>query len=96
VIVSTGLADFLGDHDATRFFATCSAALRPGGLLVTSAQRPQPLADFLMRELAELRPLYRNASEISHVVHSAGLTDIAAVPDHVGYQSLVTARRRKI
>jgi 2-polyprenyl-3-methyl-5-hydroxy-6-metoxy-1,4-benzoquinol methylase len=92
VIVSTGLADFLDDTAATRFFETCRAALEPGGLLVTSAQRPQPLADYLMRELAELRPTYRDAEQISAVVRNAGFIDVAAVPDRVGYQTLVTAR----
>lgn len=92
VIVSTGLVDFLDDADATRFFVTCRAALKPGGLLVTSAQRPQRLADYLMRELAELRPTYRDAERISAVVRSAGFRAITAVPDRVGYQTLVTAR----
>lgn len=92
VIVSTGLVDFLDDAAATRFFVTCRAALKPGGLLVTSAQRPQRLADYLMRELAELRPTYRDAERISAVVRSAGFCAITAVPDRVGYQTLVTAR----
>lgn len=92
VIVSTGLADFLDDADATRFFATCRSALRPGGLLVTSAQLPQRLADFLMRELAELRPRYRSAPQIAAVVRDAGFADVATRPDRVGYQTLVTAR----
>jgi len=92
VIVSTGLADFLDDAGATRFFETCRAVLEPGGLLVTSAQRPQPVADYLMRELAELRPTYRDAEQISTVVRNAGFVDVAAVPDRVGYQTLVTAR----
>ncbi|HEX4685128.1 MAG TPA: class I SAM-dependent methyltransferase, partial [Gemmatimonadaceae bacterium] len=92
VIVSAGLADFLDDAAAVRFFATCRAALKPGGLLVTSAQRPQRLADYLMRELAELRPTYRDAEQISAVLRGAGFTGMTAVPDHVGYQTLVTAR----
>jgi hypothetical protein len=92
VIVSTGLADFLDDAEATRFFVTCRAALKPGGLLVTSAQRPQPLADYLMRELAELRPTYRSAERISAVLCSAGFSAITSVSDRVGFQILVTAR----
>lgn len=92
VIVSTGLVDFLSDADATRFFATCRRALRPGGLLVTSAQQPQRLADYLMRELAELRPYYRDAGRITAVLRSAGLEIEAARADRVGYHTLVTAR----
>jgi hypothetical protein len=45
-----------------------------------------------MRELAELRPTYRNAEQISAVLRGAGFTGITAVPDRVGYQTLVTAR----
>lgn len=93
VIVSTGLVDFLDDADATRFYATCLRALRPGGLLATSAQQPQRLADYLMRELAELRPYYRGAEQITAVLRSAGFTEISALPDRAGYQTLVTARK---
>ena len=93
VIVSTGLVDFLPDDDATRFFRVCLGALRPGGLLVTSAQQPQRLADWLMRELAELRPYYRGPDRIAGVVAAAGFGEIAADKDAVGLQSLVTARK---
>jgi SAM-dependent methyltransferase len=96
VIVSTGLADFLDDVDVTRFYATCLHVLRPGGLLVTSAQQPQRLADYLMRELAELRPYYRGAEQITAVVRSAGFVDVAARPDKVGYQTLVAARKAAV
>jgi SAM-dependent methyltransferase len=96
VIVSTGLVDFLGDADATRFYATCLHVLRPGGLLVTSGQQPQRFADYLMRELAELRPYYRSAEQITRVARSAGFVDVVARPDHVGYQTLVTARKASL
>lgn len=93
VIASTGLVDFLDDGSAMRFFLTCHTALRPGGLLVTSAQQPQPLADYLMRELAELRPVYRGPAQIVDVVRRGGFSDIQARPDAVGLQTLVTARK---
>jgi SAM-dependent methyltransferase len=93
VIVSTGLVDFLDEAAARRFLATCHGALRPGGLLVTSAQQPQRIADYLMRELAELHPYYRDAAGISAIVRRAGFGDIEARPDAVGLQTLVTARK---
>ncbi len=93
VVVSTGLVDFLSDDEAARFFRACHRALRPGGLLVTSAQQPQKLADYLMRELAELRPQYRGPDGIADVVASAGFGEIAVRKDSVGLQSLVTARK---
>lgn len=91
-IVSTGLADFLDDEEAVRFYDTCRRALRPGGLLATSAQQPQPLADFLMRELAELRTTYRSADELSALLRRAGFVEIVMRPDSVGFQTLATAR----
>lgn len=93
VIVSTGLGDFLDDDAVSAFYDTCRLALRPGGLLVTSAQQPQRFADYLMRELAELRPRYRSAEQITRVLQSIGFSDVVARPDAVGLQSLVTARR---
>lgn len=93
VIVSTGLGDFLGDADASRFYSTCLHALRPGGLLVTSAQMRQPLADYLMRELAELRLWYRGAAAITAILERVGFAGVATRPDRTGYQTLVTARR---
>jgi hypothetical protein len=93
VIVSTGLVDFLDDGETLRFFATALEALTPGGLFVTSAQQPQRLADYLMRELAELRPFYRSGNELTALARRAGFTAVNAEPDVVGYQALLTARR---
>lgn len=92
VIVSTGLVDFLDDRDTVRFLTTCHGALRPGGLLVTSAQQPQRVADWLMRELAELRPFYRGPDQLSALARSAGFGDVSARRDAVGLQTLLTAR----
>lgn len=93
IIVSTGLVDFLDGSDATRFYATCHSALRSRGLLVTSAQESQWFADYLMRELAELRPYYRDAAQIAAVLRSAGFVDVATQADQTGLQTLVTARK---
>ena len=91
-IASTGLADFLDDAEAVRFYETCRRALRPGGLLATSSQQPQPLADYLMRELAELRAIYRSADELHALLQRAGFPEIAIRRDAVGFQLLATAR----
>jgi chemotaxis methyl-accepting protein methylase len=93
VIVSTGLGDFLDDATLMRFYRICHQALRPGGVLVTSAQQPQPLADFLMRELAELRATYRGPEQLGAVLRSAGFTDLTVRPDAVGLQALALARK---
>jgi SAM-dependent methyltransferase len=93
VIVSTGLGDFLDDVSLVRFYGICHQALRPGGVLVTSAQQPQPLADFLMRELAELRATYRDPRQLEAALRSAGFTDVTVRPDAVGLQALAVARK---
>lgn len=93
VIVSTGLGDFLDDDALVRFYRICHGALRPGGALVTSAQQPQPLADFLMRELAELRATYRSPDQLADALHAAGFTDVTVRRDAVGLQALAVARR---
>lgn len=93
VIVSTGLGDFLDDDDLVRFYGTCHGALRAGGALVTSAQQPQPLADFLMRELAELRPTYRGPDQLAETLRAAGFTNVVVRPDAVGLQALAVARK---
>ena len=93
VITSTGFVDFLDDASAGRFFVTCLNALRPGGLLVTSAQQPQRIADYLMRELAELHPYYRGSAQIAGILRDAGFIEVSAQRDKVGLQTLVTARR---
>ena len=93
VIVSTGLGDFLDDASLVRFYRICHQALRPGGVLVTSAQQPQPLADFLMRELAELRATYRDPRQLEEALRSSGFTDVSVRRDPVGLQALAVARR---
>jgi SAM-dependent methyltransferase len=93
VIVSTGLGDFLDDTSLVRFYRNCHQALRPGGVLVTSAQQPQPLADFLMRELAELRATYRDPRQLEAALRSAGFTEVTVRKDSVGLQALAVARK---
>ena len=93
VITSTGFVDFLDDANAERFYGTCLGALRPGGLLVTSAQQPQMIADYLMRELAELHPYYRDSEQITGILRNAGFSEVSPRRDQVGLQTLVTARR---
>ena len=93
MILSTGLGEFLADEQLLRFYAICHAALREGGSLVTSATRWDRLSDYLMRELAELRPYYRGSGEIVRLLRRAGFDDISARLDDVGLQTLVTAQR---
>jgi len=93
VIVSTGLGEFLPDDALVRFYGICRDALRVGGSLVTSGTRRDPVSDYLMRELAELRARYREPDELLRLLRLAGFTDVSARMDAVGLQTLVIARR---
>lgn len=95
VIVSTGLGEFMADDPLVRFYSICRDALREGGSFVTSATRRDPLSDYLMRELAELRARYREPDEAVRLLRLAGFTDITTRRDDVGLQTLLVARRAR-
>ncbi|MGH7544055.1 MAG: class I SAM-dependent methyltransferase family protein [Gemmatimonadota bacterium] len=96
VILSTGLGEFLDDEQLLRFYVICRAALRDGGTFVTSATRREPFSDYLMRELAELRPHYREPDELVRLLGQAGFHDVSARLDDIGLQVLIAARRRQV
>jgi hypothetical protein len=52
------------------------------------------VADYLMRQLAELHTQYRRADEMFRWLHTGGFQDVATRRDDVGLQTLVTARKR--
>ncbi len=93
VIVSTGLGEFLTDELLVQFYRNCHDRLRAGGTFVTSAMQPDRVADYLMRQLAELHTHYRRADEIARWLHTAGFHDVSTRQDDVGLQTLVVARR---
>ncbi|MGQ0642002.1 MAG: class I SAM-dependent methyltransferase family protein [Gemmatimonadaceae bacterium] len=93
VIVSTGFGEFLADDALQGFYAICHATLRSGGILVTSCMQRDRLADYLMRELAELRAHYRHSEQLRRLLVRAGFHDVAAQQDPTGLQSLVVARK---
>jgi SAM-dependent methyltransferase len=93
VIVSTGLGEFLNDDLLVQFYRNCHARLRPGGTFVTSSMQPDRVADYLMRQLAELHTHYRRGDEIIRWLHVAGFYQVSARQDDVGLQTLIVARR---
>jgi hypothetical protein len=93
LILSTGFGDFLPDEELVRFYAICRGALRGRGALVTSGMRRDRLADYLMRELGELRAHYRETSELLQLLRRAGFREVVARRDAVGLQTLLVARR---
>jgi hypothetical protein len=92
-IVSTGLGEFLDNELLVRFYRNCHQRLRYGGTFVTSAMQPDRLADYLMRQLAELHTYYRRGDELTRWLHTAGFHEVSARRDDVGLQSLVVAHK---
>jgi SAM-dependent methyltransferase len=93
VIVSTGFGEFLPDAELQAFYATCHRALRDGGTFVTSCMQRDRVADYLMRELAELRAHYRQSGDLHRMLEATGFDDVSARQDGTGLQSLVVARK---
>jgi len=93
VITSTGLGEFLSDDLLVQFYRNCHDRLRSGGTFVTSSMQPDRVADYLMRQLAELHTHYRRADEVIRWLHTAGFHDVSTRQDDVGLQTLVVARR---
>ena len=94
VIVSTGLGEFLDDELLVKFYGHCHERLRVGGVFVTSGMQADRVADYLMRQLAELHAHYRRADELIRWLHTVGFHEIATRRDDVGLQTLVVARKQ--
>lgn len=93
VITSTGLGEFIDDDLLVRFYRNCHDRLRAGGTFVTSGMQRDRVADYLMRQLAELHTHYRRADEIIRRLHEAGFHEVSTRQDDVGLQTLVVARK---
>jgi hypothetical protein len=95
VIVSTGLGEFLDDDQLVRFYTNCHEKLRVGGVFVTSSMQADRVADYLMRQLAELHTNYRRSDELIRWLHTAGFHEVSTRQDKVGLQTLVVARKQE-
>jgi hypothetical protein len=93
VIVSTGLGEFLDDKLLLRFYTNCHERLRGGGTFVTSGMQPDRIADYLMRQLAELHTHYRKGEQLMRFLHTAGFHEVTMRQDDVGLQTLIVARK---
>jgi len=93
VIVSNGFGDFLSDDELIRFASICHGALREGGALVTSGMRRDRLADYFLRELAEIRARYREPVGLMRILWRAGFHDLTLRRDATGLESLLLARK---
>ena len=95
VIISTGLGEFLDDDQLVRFYTNCHEHLRIGGVFVTSSMQADRVADYLMRQLAELHTHYRRGDELIRWMHAAGFYEVSTRQDSVGLQTLVVARKQE-
>lgn len=93
VIVSTGLGEFLDDELLLQFYRNCHERLRSGGTFVTSGMQADRIADYLMRQLAELHTHYRKGEQLIRFLHTAGFHEVTMRQDDVGLQTLVVARK---
>ena len=91
VIVSTGFGDFIRDEQLRRFYGICCDALRPGGRFVTSGMQRRRLADYLLREIAEITVYYRAPDRLAGFARESGFRSVDVQADPVGLQSLVLA-----
>ena len=92
-IASTGLGEFLDNDLLVRFYRNCHERLRYGGTFVTSGMQVDRVADYLMRQLAELHTHYRTGTELMRWLHAAGFYEATMRQDEVGLQTLVVARK---
>jgi len=95
VIVSTGLGEFLDNEQLVRFYTNCHERLRIGGVFVTSSMQADRVADYLMRQLAELHTHYRRGDELIRWLYTAGFHEVSTRQDNVGLQTLVVARKQE-
>lgn len=93
VIVSTGFGEFLDDEQLVQLYTNCHRRLRAGGVFVTSGMQPDRIADYLLRQLAELHTRYRRGDELIRWLHTAGFYEVTTRQDDVGLQTLVVARK---
>ena len=91
VIVSLGLGEFLTDEKILTFYENCHAALRPGGVFITSAMSRDRMSDYLARELAELHTHYRSANDVRELLKAGGFDWVRTGHDEVGLQTLAVA-----
>jgi SAM-dependent methyltransferase len=92
VVTSSGFAEFLEDEDLIRFYAVCHGALRPGGMLITSASVRHRIADYMLTNLAELLTHYRDEAALDRIFSRTPFRDVVMRRDPVGYQILIEAK----
>jgi len=81
MIVSTGFTEFIDDDLAVAFFTLARRALKPGGRLFASGMERHPISDYLMRNLAEMRTVYRSERAMMDLSRRAGFLTASTYRD---------------
>ena len=93
MIISLGFVEFLEDETAVRFYALVRDRLAQGGAFVTSGLARYALADYLLRNVAELRAFYRTEEDLRRLAARAGFTSIRTYQDETRLQTMLVAGR---
>ena len=72
MIISTGFTEFMDDDLAVAFFTLARKALKPGWRLFASGMERHRISDYLMRNLAEMRTVYRSERAMLDLSRHAG------------------------
>jgi hypothetical protein len=91
MVVSLGFTEFLDDDEAVRFYRIVRERLRPAGRLVTSGMRRRAVADYLLRNVAELEAHYRGPEQLRRLAREAGFEGLWTYQDPTGIQTMLVA-----
>jgi hypothetical protein len=90
VVVSTGLGEFLRDHELEAFYTLVYGVMEPGGTFYTSATARDQRSDTLLR-MAELVTRYRRPDEVTRILWRLPWSRLGLTRDSTGLQTFVTA-----
>lgn len=93
LVISLGLLDFLDDSLALKFLKTIKSNLKPNGRLVTSSMQPHSLSDYLLRNIAEIRTVYRSKHQLETIIKRAGFKKMRVYQNYHKLLTMVVATR---
>ncbi len=91
LVTSTGLGEFLDNHQLQLFYHHIYKSLRQGGKFITSAIDRHALSDFLLTQIAEIHTQYRDAKLITDLIKPIGFSKLHIEVDSYGLNTHVIA-----
>ena len=88
-VVSLGFVEFLDDAQVEEFFSLVRGQLKPGGRLVTSGLRREPISDYLLRQVGELFAHYRDGDDLCRLARAAGFAKTHTYRDRTGLLTML-------